>query len=239
MLGGFLDFAAQTAGAIQFQISDAAEFSKIINTNAVFTTNLYINSWIEGPVWIPNGQYLVFSDTGNNKLKRLDPPGTLSDFLSPPAQTKYNGNTLDFQERLVSCQCGSNGLKVVLTTNGAATALATDYHGLKFYSPNDIAVKSDGSIWFTDPGYDSGLPLPLAKAAHSPARSNVSPPSSMSTSSPSSTQTNSSSWLCQWRWLDQPPGGSVMRLMPKSRSPPASPRRWRVRVAQGAACSFG
>lgn len=160
MLGGFLHFAAPTAGAIQFQISDAAEFSKIINTNAVFTTNLYINSWIEGPVWIPNGQYLVFSDMGNNKLKRLDPPGTLSDFLSPPAQTKYNGNTLDFQERLVSCQCGSNGLKVVLTTNGVATALVTDYHGLKFYSPNDVAVKSDGSIWFTDPGYDSGLPLP-------------------------------------------------------------------------------
>lgn len=160
MLGGFLHFAAQTAGAIQFQISDAAEFSKIINTNAVFTTNVYINSWIEGPVWIPNGQYLLFSDMGNNKLKRLDPPGTLSDFLSPPAQTKYNGNTLDFQERLVSCLCGSNGLKVVLTTNGVATPLVTTYHGLKFYSPNDVCVKSDGSIWFTDPGYDSGLPLP-------------------------------------------------------------------------------
>ena len=111
-------------------------------------------------MWIPNGQYLVFSDIGNNKLKRLDPPGTLSDFLSPPAQTKYNGNTLDFQECLVSCQCGSNGLKVVLTTNGVATPLVTGSHGLKFYSPNNVAVKSDGSIWFTDPGYNSGLPLP-------------------------------------------------------------------------------
>jgi gluconolactonase len=78
----------------------------------------------------------------------------------PPAQTKYNGDILDLQERLVSCQAGSNGLKVVLITNGVVTPLVTDYYGLKFYSPNDVTVKSDGSIWFTDPGYDSGLPLP-------------------------------------------------------------------------------
>ncbi len=90
MLCGFIRFAAQTAGAVQFQISDPAEFSKVIDTNAVFTTNVYLNSWIEGPVWIPNGQFLVFSDMGNNKLKRLDPPGTLSDFLLLPAQTKYS-----------------------------------------------------------------------------------------------------------------------------------------------------
>jgi gluconolactonase len=160
MLSGFILFAVPTAGAVKFQISDAAEFSKIIDTNAVFTTNVFLNSWIEGPVWVPDGQYLVFSDVGNNKLKRLNPPGTLSDYLSPPAQTKFNGNTLDLQERLVSCQCGSNGLRVVLTTNGVTTPLVTDYYGLKLYSPNDVAIKSDGSIWFTDPGYDSGLPLP-------------------------------------------------------------------------------
>ena len=53
MLGSFLHFAAPTAGAIQFQISDAAEFNRIINTNAVFTTNLYINSWIEEPCGYP------------------------------------------------------------------------------------------------------------------------------------------------------------------------------------------
>jgi gluconolactonase len=93
-------------------------------------------------------------------LRRLDPPNTLSDFLLPPPQTKYNGNILDLQERLVSCECGSNGLKVVMTTNGVISPLVTDYHGFKFYSPNDVCVKSDGSIWFTDPGYDSGLPLP-------------------------------------------------------------------------------
>jgi gluconolactonase len=157
-LGGLVLFA-QTAVAVQFQIADPAEFNKIIDTNAVFTTNAFLNSWIEGPVWMPDGQFLLFSDMGNNKLKRLDPPNTLSDFLSPPAQTKYNGNTLDLQERLVSCQSGSSGLRVVLTSNGVATPLVTNCNGLKFISPNDLCVKSDGSIWFTDTGADSGIAL--------------------------------------------------------------------------------
>ena len=158
MLGGFIFIAVQTAGAVQFQISDAVEFRKIIDTNAVFTTNINnLNSLIEGPVWIPNGQYLVFSDVGNNKLKRLDPPGTLSDFLSPPSGAKYNGNILDLQERLISCECGSSGFKLVMTTNGVIVPLVTNYNGLKFISPNDVCVKSDGSIWFTDTGSDSGI----------------------------------------------------------------------------------
>jgi len=160
MLGGLFVFAFQIAGAVQFQILDAVGFQEIIDTNAVFTTNINnLNSLIEGPVWIPNGQYLVFSDVGNNKLKRLDLPGTLSDFLSPPSGAKYNGNILDLQERLISCECGSSGFKVVMTTNGVIVPLVTNYNGLKFISPNDVCVKSDGSIWFTDTGSDSGIAL--------------------------------------------------------------------------------
>jgi gluconolactonase len=160
MLGGLFVFAFQIAGAVQFQISDAVGFQEIIDTNAVFTTNINnLNSLIEGPVWIPNGQYLVFSDVGNNKLKRLDLPSTLSDFLSPPSGAKYNGNILDLQERLISCECGSSGFKVVMTTNGVIVPLVTNYNGLKFISPNDVCVKSDGSIWFTDTGSDSGIAL--------------------------------------------------------------------------------
>jgi len=164
MVGGF-----ENAGATGFVISDPVEFNKIIDTNSVLTTNAVVNSWIEGPVWVPSGGYLVFSDRDANKLWRLDPPGTLSNFLLPPSQTKFNGDILDLQERLISCQCGSNGLKVVLTTNGVVTPLVTDYHGLKFYSPNDLCPKSDGSVWFTDPGYDSGLPLPPPYGASVPS----------------------------------------------------------------------
>ena len=150
----------QPAGAAAFQISDAAEFRKIIDTNSVYTTNATINSWLEGPVWIPSGGYLIFCDQGNNRLKKLVPPSTVSDFLVPPASTLYNGTMLDAQERLVACQAGNAGLRVVMVTNNVVTVLASSCNGLKFYSPNDLVVKSDGTIWFTDPGYNGGIGAP-------------------------------------------------------------------------------
>jgi gluconolactonase len=161
--GGLVVFALQIAGAVQFQISDPVEFSKIIDTNAVFTTNATYNYQIEGAVWIPNGQFLVFSDMANNKLKKLVPPTTLSDYFLEPSGAKYNGNNLDGQERLISCESGSSGFKVVMTTNvavgtstGTIVSLVTSCNGLKFISPNDVCVKSDSSVWFTDTGSDSG-----------------------------------------------------------------------------------
>ena len=161
--GGLIVFAIQIAGAVQFQISDPVEFSKIIDTNAVFTTNATYNYQIEGAVWIPNGQFLVFSDMANNKLKKLAPPTTLSDYFLEPSGAKYNGNILDGQEGLISCESGSGGFKVVMTTSvvvgtstGAVVTLVTNYNNLKFISPNDVCVKSDGSVWFTDTGSDSG-----------------------------------------------------------------------------------
>jgi gluconolactonase len=155
-------FSVHFANAVTFQIVDPAEFSKIINTNAIVTTNYTINSPLEGPVWVPSdGGYLVFSDMGNNRLKKLVLPGTVTDFYGPPANTLFNGNLLDGQERLVSCQGGNAGLRVVTTTtNGVVTGLASTCNGLKFYSPNDLAVKSDGTIWFTDPGYNSSFSQP-------------------------------------------------------------------------------
>lgn len=149
------------ARAVTFQIIDPVEFGKIIDTNAVLTTNATINTWLEGPVWIPSGGgYLVFCDQNNNRLKKLVPPTTVTDFLVPPANTLFNGTMLDAQERLICAEAGSAGLKIAMVTNGVTTPLVTACNGLKFYSPNDVAVKSDGTIWFTDPGYNSGLPLP-------------------------------------------------------------------------------
>ena len=160
LLAGLALFTAQTANAVQFQISDPVEFSKIIDTNAFFTTNVAnLNFLIEGPVWIPDGQYLVFSEVGSNRLMKLVLPNTLTDVFTLPSGAKYNGNTLDLQERLISCECGNNGFKVVMTTNGVIVPLVTNCNGLKFISPNDVCVKSDGSIWFTDTGSDSGISL--------------------------------------------------------------------------------
>ena len=155
----FLELHAARAGI--FQIVDPVEFSKIIDTNAVLTTNATINTWLEGPAWIPSGGgYLVFCDQGNNRLKKLVPPTTVSDFLLPPANTLFNGTMLDAQERLIGAEAGSAGLKISTVTNGVTTALVTNCNGLKFYSPNDVAVKSDGTVWFTDPGYNSGIAAP-------------------------------------------------------------------------------
>jgi gluconolactonase len=89
-------------------------------------------------------------------------PSTLSDVLALPSGAKFNGNTLDCQERLITCECGSTGFKVVMTTNSVITPLVTQCNGLKFLSPNDVCVKSDGSIWFTDTGSDSGVNLGAA-----------------------------------------------------------------------------
>jgi gluconolactonase len=163
LAGGSLVAACLTIPAAGiFDIRIPAEFNRIIDTNAVLTTNATVNVWLEGPVWVPaDGGYLVFSAMGGaNRLKKLVPPNTLTDFFVPAANTLYNGNALDAQERLVTCGSGGASLSVVMITNGVATTLASICNGLKFYSPNDLAVKSDGTIWFTDPGYNGGVGSP-------------------------------------------------------------------------------
>ncbi len=159
--GFAIALTVQAASSFDIRIPD--EFNRVVDTNtAVLTTNATINYWLEGPVWVPgDGGYLVFSAMdANNRLKKLVPPATLTDFLVPPANTLFNGNTLDSQERLISCQAGGAGLRVVMVTNGVITPLVSTCNGLKFYSPNDLVVKSDGTIWFTDPGYNGGIGPP-------------------------------------------------------------------------------
>ena len=171
MLGGLFFFTVQIAGAGPFQISNAAEFNKIIDTNsAVLTTNATVSlgtgTILEGPTWVPGTPgYLLFSvftymNYGNTSagIRKLVLPNTVSSFLAPPAYTVYNGSTLDMQERFISCQSGSAGLCIVMITNdNIVTATVTSCNNLKFYSPNDVVVKSDGTIWFTDPAFNSNI----------------------------------------------------------------------------------
>jgi len=168
---GFVVAALAVRAAGIFDIRIPEEFSRAVDTNIVaLTINATVNHWLEGPVWVPgNPGYLVFSsinfnygDTAGNRLKKLVWPNTVSDYLPivPPAYTVYNGSTLDSQERLISCQSGTAGLRVVMITNGVATPLVSTCAGLKFYSPNDVVVKSDGTIWFTDPGFNGNTATP-------------------------------------------------------------------------------
>jgi gluconolactonase len=106
--------------------------------------------WAEGPVWFNDGGYLVWSDIPNNRLLRWVPDLGVSVFRA--SSNFANGNTRDRQGRLVSCHHG--GRNVTRTeADGSITVIADSYKGKKLNSPNDVVVKSDGSIWFTDPTY--------------------------------------------------------------------------------------
>lgn len=106
--------------------------------------------WAEGPVWFEDGGYLVWSDIPNRRMLRWVPDVGVSVFR---ADSNYaNGNTRDRQGRLVTCEHG--GRRVTRTEpDGSITVIADRYDGKRLNSPNDVVVKSDGSIWFTDPSY--------------------------------------------------------------------------------------
>jgi gluconolactonase len=107
--------------------------------------------WAEGPAYFPAGHYLVWSDVPNDRLMRFDETSnTVSVFRSPSGYA--NGNTVDRQGRLVTCEHGNR--RVTRTEHdGSITVIASHHDGKRFNSPNDVVVKSDGSIWFTDPAY--------------------------------------------------------------------------------------
>lgn len=107
--------------------------------------------WSEGPVWFGDGRYLLWSDIPNNRiLKWNEETGAVSVFRKP--SDFANGNTRDRQGRLVTCEHG--GRRVSRTEyDGTITTVMDNFEGKRLNSPNDVVVKSDGSIWFTDPPF--------------------------------------------------------------------------------------
>ena len=107
--------------------------------------------WAEGPAYFPASRSLIWSDIPNDRMLRLDEcSGAVSTFRQPAGHS--NGNTVDRSGRLVTCEHG--GRRVSRTEfDGTVTTLADRYRGGRLNSPNDAVVKSDGSIWFTDPTY--------------------------------------------------------------------------------------
>jgi gluconolactonase len=107
--------------------------------------------WAEGPLYLPAWRQLVWSDIPNDRLLRWDEAtGTVGVFRSPAGHV--NGNTLDGSGRLVSCEQGNR--RVTRTEpDGRVTVLADRFEGRRFNSPNDAVVRSDGSVWFTDPDF--------------------------------------------------------------------------------------
>lgn len=107
--------------------------------------------WGEGPVYFADGRYLLFSDIPNDRLLKWDEEsGAVTPFRSPSHFS--NGNTRDRQGRLITCEHGAR--RVTRTEpDGRITVLADRFEGKRLNSPNDVVVKSDGTVWFTDPPY--------------------------------------------------------------------------------------
>jgi gluconolactonase len=126
-------------------------FRRLIQFN-VHLERLWTGSrWAEGPTYFAAGRYLVWSDIPNDRMLRFDETdGSVSVFRQPCNHT--NGHTVDADGRLISCE--HRGRCISRTEHdGSRTVLVDRVEGKRFNSPNDVVVKSDGTIWFTDPTY--------------------------------------------------------------------------------------
>lgn len=141
------------------------EFTHLVSADAkieVITTGII---WAEGPVWVKNGGYLLFSDAPQNSIFKWDPKEGLKTFLKPSGYTglgRYsdepgsNGLLINKDGELVACEHGDRRISKMNITLGGKVTVAGDWQGKRFSSPNDICQHSNGTYFFTDPPY--GLP---------------------------------------------------------------------------------
>ncbi|MFZ1195823.1 MAG: SMP-30/gluconolactonase/LRE family protein, partial [Pseudolabrys sp.] len=125
-------------------------FSRYILSNAALETLAAGFRWIEGPVWMGDANCLLFQDLPNDRTMRWIEGQGVSVYRAPSHFA--NGQTRDRQGRLISC---SHRRRCLYRTeyDGHVTTLVDRHAGKRLNSPNDVVVKSDGSIWFTDPLY--------------------------------------------------------------------------------------
>jgi sugar lactone lactonase YvrE len=133
-------------------------FNQLVIGIILFTTSLFAQveniaggfSFVEGPVW-KDGLGLLFSDIPANRVYLWSPDSGVSTYLNPSGNS--NGLTFDSQGRLLLAQTGLRRI-ALLEPDGTQISLADTFNGKKLNSPNDLAVKSDGSIFFTDPPFN-------------------------------------------------------------------------------------
>lgn len=127
-----------------------AEFRALVLPNARLETLASGYRWLEGPVWFGDQQALVFSDLPNDRVMRWTEHGGASLYRTPAGFE--NGHARDRQGRLIGCSHQRRCITRV-ELDGSVTVLADRFEGRRLNAPNDVVVKSDGSIWFTDPPY--------------------------------------------------------------------------------------
>jgi gluconolactonase len=119
----------------------------------------------EGPAWNSKEQFLLFEDTPQNRMMKLDAAGKVSVFRQPSGRS--NGLAWDLEGRLVTCEGNSDGGRRISRTekDGKVITLADKYQGKKLNSPNDLTIDGKGRIYFTDPRYSHRESLELDKEA--------------------------------------------------------------------------
>ncbi|WP_417669576.1 SMP-30/gluconolactonase/LRE family protein [Roseibium sp.] len=126
-------------------------FAKLVQQNEKLERIWTGGRWCEGPAWFPAGKYAIWSDIPNDRVMRWDATdGSVSEFIRPAFN--QNGHTVDLEGRLVSCEHKGRCVSRI-EHDGSRTVLADRFDDKRLNSPNDVVVKSDGSIWFTDPTY--------------------------------------------------------------------------------------
>ena len=136
--------------AAEPQADNPAEFARLVPAGAKIAKLAGDLGFIEGPIWVKSGGYLVFSDIPNDELKRWSAKDGLATFRKPSQNA--NGNTLDLTGRLLTCE--HSGRRVaVLEKDGTLKTLIDSFDGKRLNSPNDVVVRTDRTIWFTDPEY--------------------------------------------------------------------------------------
>ena len=124
--------------------------ARSIDPNARLTRLAGGGSWTEGPVYLAREAAVMYSDIPNDRALAWSDEGGGAEWRRPNDFT--NGNTLDREGRIVHCEHGNR--RVARTElDGTRHGLVDSYHGKRLNSPNDVVVKSDGTIWFTDPPY--------------------------------------------------------------------------------------
>lgn len=166
-LGGL--FAAAWTGSLQAAAilrSDDPRFADVADPAARPTVLYQDGRWCEGPCWAPDLGGLVVSDVRANRMLLIGEDGGARPFRDP--SNNANGNTLDAQNRLVTCEHRTRRV-VRREPDGTTTVLADSYGGQPLNSPNDAALGPDGAVWFTDPVF--GITVPNEGIQTMPAQS--------------------------------------------------------------------